>query len=153
MRKGTAYAMALALIACESDDSDATDLLANQPSEGGQCTTASDLASLDTEYGPDNEEPEELAAACSVICFFDARRLDCITACIAEGTGAELSTECSTCLALAAECASANCALECSIDVTSAECVACRCGENDEGQNCEELYEECSGILSPVCRQ
>lgn len=150
--KGIACAMFL-LLGCSGSDPEAPEPEeAAQIEEESGCTRDSDLVSLDTKYTAESKEPEELAGSCSVVCYFDPERQECITQCIVEGTSSELSTGCSHCLALAAECGSANCAVECSIDVSSDECVACRCGENDLDLNCEELYERCSGILSPVCR-
>lgn len=140
----------LLLVSCGSnaDETDQTD----QSQEGTECTDDVDRTSLDTKYGSDGKEPEQLAAICSVTCYFVTERLDCITDCIREGTGDELSRPCSGCLALAAECASAYCAMPCSIDPTVEECVSCRCGDNEPMLNCEEVYEDCSGIISAVCR-
>lgn len=151
MIKGIACAIFL-VMGCGGSDPEGAET-AEQNQEGSGCTDDSDRTSLNTKYTAEDKEPEELAASCSVVCYFDPNRQECITQCIVEGTSSELSTGCSHCLALAAECGSSNCALPCSIDTNSDECVACRCGENDLELNCEELYEECSGILSPVCRQ
>ncbi len=123
----------------------------------GACTNASDLAALmrmDFGDAMDQSVPD-IAAAEGTTCALAGMTGDALQMCtrdaIVEETGMAVSADCADCFAISVRCSAENCLTPCLGGSDSAECVACRCGDNTAMVNCIDAYTACSGIPSDVC--
>jgi hypothetical protein len=116
----------------------------------GECTNDADLAALPMDYmGMDISEH---TSACAMQCLFSgamagAMRQMCINDCLQgpERIDGAITSECTNCYALAAECTIANCLGACAASPTAAACITCQCGM------CSEATVACSGIPDSRC--
>lgn len=121
---------------------------------------AADGAALQATYDhDDNAETEELeiadiASECAGPCVLGGSTDEdnCVVDCIREDTADAVSVECADCFEHSVFCAAVNCLAPCLPPNQDSEaCIACRCGDNNAGENCVQVFTDCSGVPSDTC--
>ena len=115
------------LVAPEADAAIMTD----GPAGSGACTNADDQAVLQGRAA----EATMIVTSCALGCLNQAET--CSTECIQRDLG--LTGDCATCFGALVTCTFANCLAVC-ISPDSADCVACRAA------NCDDGFETCAGF-------
>jgi len=123
----------------------------------GACTNASDTAAIEREdYGPSMDKSvSDIAAEEGRSCALSGEEGEALRMCtadaIVEETEGAVSDGCASCYGLSVQCSAENCLVPCLAGSDSADCVSCRCGDNDASENCIDLFTECSGVPSDMC--
>lgn len=124
------------------------------------CTNASDTAARDTVFcvgapvatGPEQRMTStEAMSGCGVICATAANQEECALNCFKGATENAFSNDCSNCYVNVTLCLRDHCLNECLGKPFSEDCMSCRCGDNDEGVVCEDVFTKCAGWESTQC--
>ena len=124
--------------------------------KGDACLNAADQAALEADYGDggldecgETRGVSAIATECGIGCITDPDQEACVKTCLAKEV--TLSDGCTSCVIASFLCGRDNCTSDCLSD-PCAGCDACLCGGNDNGINCLEAYDNCSGLTNTVCQ-
>ncbi len=112
------------------------------------CTNESDLSAIDrADYGEAGDQSiDDLAEHCRLDCISDPHFVDCSSSCLHSASATALSLLCANCYSAHAACVFTNCAAECLSDRDGLACERCRNGDNSCCLDCEQVFDDCSGI-------